>query len=262
VNSIARTFAVLLAVAATAWAESVTVSPGISVDCPVPVSTADNKRTRTVVLPSEGIARVATTAPESDLEVKHYKNTLVLNLKNPAFEASLQVWDIENNLYLLTVRSPAEDDATDESLILVKDRRAGADGSQATGSPKTILQDTDQAVVTLMSQMRGGVTEDRVSWMAITSVDRGKVIPGKRLYADDNLEIRLQRVYRSPGLYGYETTWTWHGRQNIVVNLQSVWIPLVIATSASDQAILAQQNPDVVLPANRTIKVYYVCGEE
>lgn len=251
----------LLVLLASLSAETVSYVPGMTIDCPVPIAATDREITRVVTFPCVEISQIGIRQTEF-LEAKKFRNRLVLRLTNPVFEQTVSVWDESNNLYVLTVRSPTENDLVDSEIILRKAGVGGAVGAgPGDGGPRVILHDTDQAVMDLMAEMQSGRLKAGTTYMNVTSVERGKPLQGRRLFADDNLEMRLVRVYRAQGLYGYETTVLWRGEQPMTLDIQRLKPRKGIATSASSQAVLTRLNPDFIAPSDRLIRVWYVCAE-
>jgi hypothetical protein len=242
--------------------ETVEWSMGTTLDCPVTVATKDQERTRTVVLPTErSIASWSVTSKNNDLRVKQgQRNALILQLYNPVYESNLQIWDEESTLYTLLVRSPAEGELPDDTLIITRSRQgqSQAAGAQAE-TAKIVNMDTDSSVVHLMAQMTSGITDPKIRSTPHTTVDRGKMTPGKRLPAsDDNLTITLLKTYRSPTLFGYECLFEWSGQQSKAFDMQRWWRPGMLAIYATDQSQMRNRDPAMTIGGSRAIRVYYV----
>lgn len=245
-----------------AWSETLEWAPGLTIDCPTNIVANDQERTRTIVLPCQSITSWSMSAKSKDLTVKQGdRNALILRLTNPSYETNLQVWDENQNLYTFLVRSPAEGEAPDDTLILKVARQAGGVGAgqAAEAGPRIVNQDTDGAAVHLMSQMASGVTDPKVRWANVTTTERGgKIRPGRILHNSDDLTITLLKTYRSPTLYGYECMMEWHGDQTVAFQLQRWYRPGMICCATSDQVVLHPVDPSVQIPAHRTIRVWYV----
>jgi len=249
---------------APAWSETQEWAPGYTIDCPTNVVASDQERTRTIVLPCQSITSWSMSAKSKDLTVKQGdRNALILRLTNPTYETNLQVWDENQNLYTFLVRSPAEGEAPDDTLILKLARQGGGAGGGAAQTaetgPRIINQDTDGAAVHLMSQMASGVTDSKIRWANVTTTERGgKVRPGRMLHNSDDLTITLLRTYRAPTLFGYDCMMEWHGDQTVAFQLQRWYRPGMICCATSDQVVLHPVDPSVQIPAHRTIRVWYV----
>ena len=216
--------AALLLAPGRAWSETVSWHAGATVDCPLTVATADQERTRTLVLPAQTISSWAVTAKGRDLAVRQgERNALVLRLSNPTFKGNLQVWDEDGNLYTFLVRSPADGEAPDDTLILTRGQGGGDAGgngaapagaaSGEAGAPaagvRVVNRDTDGAAIHLMAQMVSGVTDARIRWTPVTTAERGgRISEGRRLHVDDNLSITLLRIYKAPTLTATSAGWT------------------------------------------------------
>lgn len=252
-----------LAAMVPAWSETQEWGPGYTIDCPTNVVASDQERTRTIVLPCQSITSWSMSAKSKDLTIKQGdRNALILRLTNPSYETNLQIWDENQNLYTFLVRSPAEGEAPDDTLILKVARNAGAGvgaGAQGENGPRIINQDTDGASVHLMAQMASGVTDSKIRWANVTTTERGgKVRAGRTLHNSDDLTITLLRTYRSPTLFGYECIMEWHGDQTVAFQLQRWYRPGMICCATSDQVVLHPIDPAVQIPAHRTIRVWYV----
>ncbi len=262
--------ALLLLAPAWGWAETVVWHPGVTIDCPTTIATADQERTRAIVLPAQAITHWALTAKAKDLAVRQgERNALVLRLANPTFEGTVQVWDENGDLYTVLVRAPADGEVPDDTLILVRaagaPAGAGAGGGPGDGGagdadqPRVVNRDTDGAAVHLMAQMVGGVTDTRIRWSAVTTAERGgRISEGRLLHADDNLRITLLRIYKAPTLYGYCCRLEWHGGQIAAFQLQRWFRDGMICSFASDQVLLQARDPALAIAPQRTIQVWYV----
>jgi hypothetical protein len=259
-----------------AWSETVAWHAGVTVDCPLTIATADQERTRTIVLPAQAIANWAITAKGKDLAVKQgERNALVLRLSNPTFEGNLQVWDENGDLYTFLVRSTADGEAPDDTLILtrgqggggpgagggggaVDEASGGADGGGATGV-RVVNRDTDGAAIHLMAQMVNGVTDARIRWSPVTTAERGgRISEGRKLHVDDNLSITLLRIYKAPTMYGYLCRLDWSGDQTAAFQLQRWYRDGMICSYASDQILLVPRDPAAAIAPHRAIQVWYV----
>jgi hypothetical protein len=271
-------YALLLLAPGRAWSETVTWHAGVTVDCPLTIATADQERTRTLVLPAQAIANWAITAKGKDLAVKQGdRNALVLRLSNPTFEGNLQVWDDNGDLYTFLVRSPADGEAPDDTLILTRGQGGGGTGASggggagpgidAFGAPdgggatglRVVNRDTDGAAIHLMAQMVNGVTDARIRWSPVTTAERGgRISEGRKLHVDDNLSITLLRIYKAPTLYGYLCRLDWNGDQTAAFQLQRWYRDGMICSYASDQILLVPRDPALAIAPHRVIQVWYV----
>ncbi len=271
--------AALLIAPGPAWSETVAWRAGVTVDCPLTIATADQERTRTLVLPVQTISNWAITAKGKDLAVKQgERNALVLRLSNPTFEGNLQVWDENGDLFTVLVRSPADGEAPDDTLIITRAQdggttgggagAGGAPGLDAVGEPgggagppsvRVVNRDTDGAAVHLMAQMVNGVTDARIRWSPVTTAERGgRISAGRRLHVDDNLTITLLRIFKSPTLYGYLCRLDWNGDQTAAFQLQRWYRDGMICSYASDQILLEPRDPALAIAPHRVIQVWYV----
>ncbi len=259
-----------------AWSETVVWHAGVTVDCPLTIATADQERTRTIVLPAQAIANWAITARSRDLAVKQgERNALVLRLSNPTFEGNLQVWDEDGALFTFLVRSPADGEAPEDTLILTRAQGGGdpgagggagagaggdaSDDASGAAGVRVVNRDTDGAAIHLMAQMVNGVTDARIRWSPVTTVERGgRISAGRRLHVDDNLSITLLRIYKAPTLYGYLCRLDWHGDQTAAFQLQRWYRYGMICSYASDQILLVPRDPALAIAPQRVIQVWYV----
>lgn len=248
--------AIILVLAATAAAETQEWVPGVTIDCPVAVSTDSSKRLRTVEFPCNSLSKVKTLAKAEVLEIEKVKNRVSFALKSPDFEATVEVYDDNNRLYLLRVRSPDALEDPDDNLILVKTGDAG-------GRVKNDMRDADSGVMHLMGQMVKGVRDPDVRHGPVTRVERNQVVPGKVQYEDDDCALIAVHAYSLGKLYGVECVATWHGKDPAVVwNTQQLWFPGILAVHASDQVVMQGKNPDVMIKKGNSIRIFFVGVEE
>jgi hypothetical protein len=236
---------------------------GETIDCPVTISVPGAERVRVIEFPCAKVINAALPRekmPEVTYERK--ANQILLRLTSEAFDTTLNVWDENNNLYTLLVRSPGDGEQPDDHLIIQKGDKAGDVGGGATNTPVAINQDTDSATTELMAQMQAGVTDPKVRWSNLTTVERGQQKPGQIEFQDDNLRVTILRVYRAPTLYGYDTLWEWGGDKPMTFNLQALWRPGILAAAPDGQPRLDKKNPTITIPARGSIVVHYVCDVE
>jgi hypothetical protein len=242
----------VLACAAGAPAETVDWSLGRSIDCALAPALPTRALTRTVVFPGGPITEVPSFWSEEQLFVKIIRNTLVFQLRDPLFTGTIQVFDDKGNLFLLGVRAARAGETVDDVLLI---RPVEAAGGAAAPMPG----DSDGAVTELMAHMVGGGPNPAISGSLVTHVDEhGKVVPGRRIFADDTLTLELIKVFQGPGLRGYECVVRYAGERTVRLDQQRLWFPGALAVYASNQVFINPQTVSIEIQPNQAIRIFYV----
>jgi hypothetical protein len=232
-------------------AETVDWSLGKAVDCPLPQALPSKALTRTLVFPGGAVTDVPAFWSEEQLYVKIIRNTLVMQLRDPAFVATLQVFDDKGNLFLVNVRAAKPTESVDEVLMLKPISQTTATGS-ANGA-----SDSDGQITEMMAHMVGGGNPSIVGSL-VTRVEDGKVAIGRRIFADDSFSLELMKVFQGPSLRGYECLMRYQGKDTVRLDQQRLWFPGALAVYASSQVFINPQTVSVEIQPNQAIKVYYV----
>ena len=238
-----------------AVAETATYRLGEALDFPCVVSSSDNKQPRTIILPNTLDKVVDGGWSPSDLEYQGVNNTISFQLHNPSLTATIQVYDVTGQLYLVSLRAAAATETPDPSLTVVNKDDATAEGARTAKWPA----DTDSATAKLARAMLSGITPDGITVAPFSSNVNGKVVSGSTLFEDDFLLIRVQRMWLAPNLKGYETVWTWKGDRAVRINIQRLYFPGLIAIHSPEQTILSGDNPEHVFQPKITSKIYMIC---
>jgi hypothetical protein len=168
-------------------------SLGKAIDCPLPVAMPSKAATRTVVFPFAVVDVPTFWSQDEQLYTKSLRNTLVMQLRDPSWQGTLQVFDDKGNLYLLNVRSAKAGETVDESLII---RPVGTDSAgPGAGAPPA---DSDGAVTDMMAYMVAGGKNANYSASLVTRVVDDKLVVGRRIFEDDTMVIDLVKVFQGP----------------------------------------------------------------
>jgi len=226
-------------------------TPGQSIDCALPLSTPSAVATRTVVFPNGAITDVpAFWDADTQLYIKVIRNTLVLQLRDPRFSATVQVFDDKGDLFLLCVHGAGEDVAPD-AVLQVRAPAAPGAGDEALPS------DADGAITAMMAAMLGG-SGAVLSSAAVTRVEDGTVKRGRHLFSDPTLTLDLDTVFQGAHLRGYRCQLTYHGAHAVRFNAQRLWFPGALAVYASGQVLADPNDPAFQMEPRQTILLYYV----
>jgi hypothetical protein len=227
---------------------------GQAIPCPLPLSTPTHDATRTVVFPGGALADVPVFwDPETQLCVKAIRNTLVLQLRDPQFSGTLQVYDDKGGLYLLAVRAAAPGEEPD-AVLLVRPKAARDEAAAAA-----VPADSDAQVTQMMAAMVGGC-DGAVTGSVVTRVEDGKVVVGRRIFADATLTLELVRVFQGPILRGYECLLSYHGKHSVRLDQSRLWFPGALAVYASAQAVIDPQTVAVEIAPGAAITLDYVAA--
>jgi len=241
----------LLSALAVCPALTIDWTPGQSIDCALPLSTPSAVATRTVVFPNGAITDVpAFWDADTQLYIKVIRNTLVMQLRDPRFSATVQVFDDKGDLFLLNVHGAADGMPTD-AVLQVRAQSAPVPGDGAEPA------DADGAVTAMMAAMVGG-SSATISSAAVTRVEDGTVKRGRHLFSDPTLTLDLDMVYQGPRLRGYRCQLTYHGTHPVRFNAQRLWFPGALAVYASAQVLIDPGNPAFSMQPRQTILLYYV----
>jgi hypothetical protein len=228
-------------------------SLGATIDCPLALSTPAHVATRTIVFPSGAITDVpAFWDAESQLYVKIIRNCVVLQLRDPRFSATLQVFDDKGDLFLVTVHAAADPSLVDDAL-LVRPAGGGA-GAEAQGRS---AEDSDGQVTELMAAMVGPRNAS-VACTLVTRVENGTVVPGRHLYADHTLSLDLMHLYQGAHLHGYQCVLTYHGTRTVRLDQSRLWFPGALAVYASAQVFIDPRTVGIEIQPQQTILLYFV----
>lgn len=250
---------ILLALCAcTLGAQTMEWSAGDTIEMGMPVATSENTRIRELQIPGGSITQV-TSAVQNDpnLQISWNRNLLTLRLLTAGYSTDLTVWDDQDNTYFVSVFQAPDESLIDRALILRKRETLEDRALRAR------RRDTDSSTIHLMAVAAGGVQDRDYTSAPITSYERGKVIKGQNVMATDTLQTSITRMWSSPigRLACYETTWSWHGEKPFVVNFQSLWFPGVVAACPSSIAVMPNTRPEVTIPPQSTLRIYYVYVE-
>lgn len=232
----------LLTWAGEVWAENIEWIPGRDIDCPVPVSTQDTKRFRTVKLPCQTIVTWAGAKDAHGLTVEKINNTLIFVLRETGIESQITVYDEDNNTYTLQVRAPVEGENPDTELNITKSKAA------VVGRPEGARnEDSDQAVMELLAKVWQGRPDDTTAVTTLQSEGRGgKTTKGQVWFNSDDLTITCLRVWRTETLYAYDLSYVWHSPKPVTLELQRIWMtPGVLGITSSG---IDGKNPSGPLP--------------
>lgn len=250
---IARCLALALALACVAVAPATTVdwTLGEAVDCALPAALPSQAMTRTIVLPGGAVTEVPSFWNDDQLFVKAIRNTLIVQLRDPLFVATMQAYDDQGNLYLINLRAAKPGEAVDEILVL----RQKPDATLSGGA---LASDSDGAISDMMAAMVGGVGHPSIAGSLVTRVEDGAMVPGRRIFADDTLSLELVKVFQGPSVRGYECVARYVGDQTVRLDMQRLWFPGALAVYASSQILLSPDDAGVEIQPNQAIKLYYV----
>lgn len=247
-SMIARVVVALAATLAVARAEMVDWSLGRAIDCPLPLALPSRAATRTIVFPGGPISEVPSFWSEEQLYAKVIRNTLVLQLRDPLFAGTIQVFDDKGNLFLVNVHAAAATETVDEILML---RPQAAPGEAAAPLPP----DSDGQITEMMAQMVGGVANPGIQGSLVTRVEDGQVVVGRRIFADDALSLELIKVFQGSGVRGYECLMRYNGKDPVRLDQQRLWFPGALAVYASAQVFINPQTVSIEIQPNQAIKV-------
>jgi hypothetical protein len=223
-----------------------------TIHIPVHVSTVDNLRPRTVVLPTK-VREVPQFWTDDQMVVELMGNALVIQLRRSDFSTTMQVFDETGRVYLLRVESVKSGHVVDDMLVV-------NDSSLSPNTQTSMLTDSDGAVTEMMAAMIGGA-HPHIRASVTSRVDNGEVKQGRVIFQDDTLDITLVRVWSghvTGRLRGYECIMTWKGSQAVRVNEERLWFPGALAVWASDQVMSDQNNPSVTVQPRSSIRLCYV----
>jgi hypothetical protein len=247
------------ALALPAAAETQDWSLGRAIDCPLPLSTPSHAATRTIVFPGGAIADVPVFwDAESQLCAKAIRNTLVLQLRDAAFSATLQVFDDKGNLFLIDVHAAHAGDSPDEVLLLRPSTAAATAGAGGcAGSEGGAGADSDAEVTRMMAAMVGGGDPGVVSSL-VRRVEDGRLKVGRRIFADDTMSLELVRVFQGPRLRGYQCLLAYHGSHSVRLEQQRLYFPGALAVYASAQVLYEPGSVSVAVQPDQSITLDYV----
>ena len=187
---------------------------------------------------------------DTQLYIKIIRNTLVLQLRDPRFSASVQVFDDKGDLFLLSVHA-AGDGVPADAVLQV--RAPVATGAGDAAAPA----DADGAITAMMAAMLGGAGM-ALNSAAVTRVEDGTVKRGRHLFSDPTLSLDLDTVYQGARLRGYRCALTYHGAHPVRFNAQRLWFPGALAVYASGQVLADPNDPAFQMQPRQTILLYYV----
>ncbi|HEX3133332.1 MAG TPA: hypothetical protein VHX44_07070 [Planctomycetota bacterium] len=242
----------VLLLCATLQAETVDWSLGKAIDCPLPQALPTKALLRTVIFPGGAITEVPSFWSDEQLYVKIIRNTLILQLRDPLFVGTLQVFDDKGNLFLVNVRAAKANEPVDEMLLL---RPLGGPGETAAG---VMPSDSDGQLTDMMAHMLAGGGNSAIAGSLVTRVEDGKLLIGRRIFGDDAFSLELIKVFQGPSMRGYECLMRYNGTDTMRLDQQRLWFPGALAVYASSQVFINPQTVTIEVQPKQAIKVYYV----
>jgi hypothetical protein len=230
-------------------AETITWTPGMSIDCPLAPSLPSRSQARTIVFPLDGgaLTQIPTRWGEDELAAKAVGNTLILDLRDPSFQATLQVFDEKGLLFLLDVHAAPAGSAPDDCLTILQ---------AAPTAPMHLPADSDGAITAFMAGMVAGGCQAGMTSRPVTHIEHGTIVPGRVILDTPRLRIALERIYQAGDLRGFLCFAT--AADGGEIDMQRLWFPGALAVYASDKDVLSCTHPGVRLPHPGTISLYYV----
>ena len=246
----------LILINTLAYSETVDWNPDETIICSVKKSEPNDINIRTVVLLGGGaIKSIPKYYSDEVLNIKTFKNTFTVQLRDSNFTGVIQVFDDNNRLMHFKIKPVESSDHIDDMLVVRMSREAGAKASLGLRSS---APDSDGAVIDLMTHMLGGQRRSDISGTMVTRVEGGDVVPGRIIFEDDTAKMELIHVFQSSTLRGFHIVFTYRGKDAIRINTQRLWFPGAIAVHASDPTLMNQDNPSVEINPNQVIHLYYV----
>jgi hypothetical protein len=236
----------------SATAEEVVYQSDKAIACLVRVSQPDKVHTRTIVFPAKGLLEVPQFFDPNDLFVKGVGNTLIVHLRNPDFEGSLQVYDDTNRLYVINI-IPEQQRKVDEHLLITLPRPA-ASGSSVTSQDDEVVS----RAFRYYEHMLGAHHYADIQSIDATVMIDGEVKVGRRIYQDNVLSLFLIRLHQGPELRGYECIMTYAGDQPRRIDLQRLYFPGALSVYAPVQAFMDPAQPSIEVEAGSTIRLFFV----
>ncbi|MFW5828925.1 MAG: hypothetical protein ACOCXA_01575 [Planctomycetota bacterium] len=233
-------------------AEEVVYQMDKSIPCRVRVSTPEKVYTRTVVFPATSLLEVPQFFDENDLFVQGVGNTLIVHLRNPDFEGTLQVYDNDNRLYVLNIL-PEEQKKVDEHLIIRLPEPIADAMSVTSGDDDLVAR-----VFRYYEHMLGAHEYADIEGVTANVVEDGEVKVGRRIYQDDDLALFLIKLYQGPGLRGYECLLRYAGTEPRRIDMQRLYFPGALSIYAPVQAFMDPANPTLDIEAGSSIRLFFV----
>lgn len=239
---------------ANLYAESVEWYLGKTVDCPVAVSMPTKPLPRTIIVPGGTITDVPTYWSENQLHVQIIRNSLILHLRDPAFEGTLSIYDDKGNMYTIRVKAAPNNQEPEQLLIL----KPSANPPGVAGGPGSELKDSDVAITTMMLHMVGGPQHPQIQGSIVSSVKDGKLSPGMVVFSDDMMSIEVFKAYQGPTVRGCECVVRYFGDKPVRLNTETLWFPGALAVYATDQTLFVPGRSGVELQPKSVLSLFYV----
>jgi hypothetical protein len=236
-------------------AQTIDWSLGSTIDCPLPLSSPNTVATRTIVFPNGAITEVpAFWDAETQLYIKVIRNTVVLQLRDPHFSGTVQIFDDKGDLFLVNVHLASDPSTLDDVLMLRPRPVAGTAGADSMDAEP---QDSDGQITELMAAMLGP-RPTSVSCSMVTRVEKGRVVPGRHIYSDATISLDLLHLYRAAHLRGYQCLLHYHGTRTVRLDQSRLWFPGALAVYASAQVFVDPRILAIDIQPEQSILLYFV----
>ena len=234
-------------------AETVTWVPEKDIDCPVHVSVEDEARSRSVIFPEGG--RITNMNAEwldgSKIQVRVVRNSLEIQLKDPAYQAAVTAYDDRGNVYTLQVHAIDRDEPLDQRLIVVP--------PAPVTSRKAFPIDTDHAAIVLMRHMVGGERAAEVEEAPCTRTEGDHVVPGEIMKGSTReLTVMRMRYFQGPGLKGYTYHYISNADKPYRLVLGTVWPEGARWVSSVAATVYPDSRTEITLYPHQPLAVHYV----
>ena len=234
----------------TVSAESVSWSPGQSIDLPLEITIVpDVIKSRTVTFPGGNIQPINGGWNKGDLEIDVIAHKAVFTLMSPTLMTPVHLHDDLGNTFTVTVRP--ESSRRLDAEVIVEDARNGdgvlASGKGLGGSGPVRMVDSYSEITRMFRVMMGRQNESDIRIQEILTKDAaGKMVAGEVQEDSDDLRTTILRSFTGPAMTGYEVLIEWKREYPVMLNLQQ----LTYDPSSGSSLVAVASDRKVILPSN------------